>query len=232
MTTAYYMYAITKTDSTFATSLKYAVLKHTLYSVDATYHIWTQPMVLTRNSGCNDYDFMVYSGHTDAFDWPVNEQALGIAQKFGRHKLQEVERNADEESEQALTRKLAALEFEAEQNVIAKAEADSKTFESYTTVSRGGPPPPPGPAPGPAPPTPTAPTTPTTATLAPTTSSLVRNCIAAYSSDTYNSWTLHVTYVYNNPTSVIAASAACSSLGLLTTGECRLNMPTNSTCIG
>jgi len=50
-------------------------------------------VLLVRSSGCDDYDFLVYSGHTDAFDYPISREALSVASEWGR-RLDQVPENS------------------------------------------------------------------------------------------------------------------------------------------
>ncbi len=46
-----------------------------------------------RSTGCDDYDFLVHSGHTDAFDYPISREALSVTSRWGGRRLAEVPAN-------------------------------------------------------------------------------------------------------------------------------------------
>jgi len=156
--TAYYKYTFYYTTNTFAKALKYAILTRVSTKVDSTYGIHTQPIILQRNSGCADYDALLFQGHTDAFDWPMNREALNVTSYFGSG------RRSLRSSEEVPTAELDAFNSIPQDQFVRRLSA--------------------------------------------------AGCIAAYdlNSDQTNSWTLHITYVYNNPTNAAKALALCNSL--------------------
>lgn len=178
--TAYYQYSIPYTDASFAKVLKYALLTRVSTKVDTTYSIYTQPLVLQRNSGCADYDNLLFTGHSDAFDWPINNQPLDVASYFGGSSRRASEAGKGEDGGFASEAAAAAYDAAAtaEQDPAAAVAAEQEPeVQWHRRLSSAG-------------------------------------CIAAYELGTTqtSSWTLHITYVINNPTSAAKALALCTSL--------------------
>jgi len=64
-----------------------------LWGLHLNYYACRQ-LLLVLSSGCDEYDFLVNSGHTDAFDYPINREALSVASQWGGRRLDEVPTNA------------------------------------------------------------------------------------------------------------------------------------------
>jgi hypothetical protein len=167
-TTAFYKYTLTTTASSttsttaFAQALKYALMYSGASSVDATFGIYSQTILLARTSNCADHDTLIYSGYSGPFDYPYNREALGVASYWGGSRRRRLDALDGGGLRAALAAALAAERARAP-GARALASADCTT------------------------------------TFA--------------ASDSLASWTLHVTYVLNNPTSVAAATAACAAIG-------------------
>jgi hypothetical protein len=179
-TTAFYKYTLTTTASSttsttaFAQALKYALMYSSASSVDATFGIYSQTILLARTSNCADVDTLIYSGYSGPFDYPYNREALSVASVFGSRR-----------------RRLDALDGDGLRAELAAALAAERAR-----------------APG----------------ARALTSAACTTTFAA--SDSLASWTLHVTYVANNPTSVAAATAACAAIGSASGFSCAASTTT------
>jgi len=184
LTTAYYQYSVQDTGITFAKVLKYAILAHTATTTDTSLGIHNQPVVLVRSAGCNDYDYLVYTGHTDAFDWPVNREALSIASDFGGSGR----RAALVDAQKApLQGELTPENLPAMPNPAPEPAAEAVEVLSPAEKARR---------------------------LA------ISSCVSAFDTTAYSSWTLHITYVYNNPINSESALTLCKTFATTYTGSC------------
>jgi hypothetical protein len=132
LTTAYYKFEVTNTDAKFAKALKAAIMYHTVYSVDTTYSMFSQSVLLVRStsqSACEDVNFLVYTGHTDVIEAPINREALSVTSYFGGR------RAAAEPVAEAATEEPAAAAEPAERSARALAAVSCLTEYASDTLA-------------------------------------------------------------------------------------------------
>ena len=80
--TAYREYSIDVTG--LGDVLRYALMYRNRYSIDTTYYLYDQDLVVTPKTNCADRNLMQHNWHTSVVDQPVNSYSVGVDLTFGR----------------------------------------------------------------------------------------------------------------------------------------------------